>query len=53
MEYKVITGHTLESLQRSVNDFLEIGWELQGGVCSYITNFSQQSYFAQAIFKIK
>ena len=53
MEYKVITGHTLESLQKSVNGFLEIGWQLQGGVCSYMSDILQKTYFAQAMIKIK
>lgn len=51
MEYRIITGHTIESLERSVNGFLKAGWQLQGGVFIYLGTL-QIIYFAQAMIKI-
>ena len=32
MEYQIIKGYSTESLELSVNDMLNDGWEVQGGV---------------------
>ena len=53
MEYIVVTGNSLNSLMNHVNDFLGRGWQLQGGVCVYVSDAIKKNYYAQAMFKVK
>ena len=53
MQYQVISDKDLEALVELVNDALDDGWKLQGGVA--ISSSTDQGYtrelFAQAMIK--
>ena len=33
MEYKIVYGCGIDSIVESVNNWIEMGWAIQGGIC--------------------
>ena len=53
MTYKLVTATSPDDLVSKVNDWLNQGWELQGGVsvATYIKSSGPESGLYQAMFK--
>ena len=50
-EYYILEGESRSELWDQVTEELEIGWELQGGVCTYNVGRFEQVRYTQAIIK--
>lgn len=50
-KYKIITADTPKALEKLIDDFLFLGWQLQGGVSVSLSETDEFRYieFAQAI----
>jgi hypothetical protein len=55
MEYKIITSNQWEELQKAVQERLDNGWNLQGGVAASLSENDEYCYplFAQAVVRDK
>lgn len=51
MKYQIVTDYDPETLAQMVEELLEEGWTLQGGVSLGINGASNNQYFAQALVK--
>ena len=49
MKYELVVRDGIESMNEAVNEMLQDGWQLQGGVA--ITNRSTTFYYCQAMIK--
>jgi hypothetical protein len=53
VRYRLITGQSLPEIEENVNKALREGWELQGGVSSFLVpgSFTNHAMFSQAVVK--
>ena len=49
MKYELVEAPGVHQLEDMVNEMLEAGWKLQGGLCS--TKYGGTAYYAQAMVK--
>ena len=55
MEYKIIANNRWEELQKAVQERLDNGWSLQGGVAASLSENDEYCYnlYAQAVVREK
>lgn len=46
MKYRVVVGDSMQLLERYVNEFIESGWQPQGGVCVAVRDETRMSPIA-------
>lgn len=49
MKYELVEAPGVHQLEDMVNEMLEAGWKLQGGLCS--TKYGGTAYYSQAMTK--
>lgn len=49
MKYEILEAPGVHPLEEMVNEMLDNGWELQGGLCS--TKYGRDTYYSQAMIK--
>lgn len=49
MKYEILEAPGVATLEDMVNEMLENGWKLQGGLCS--TKYGTTTYYSQAMVK--